>query len=117
MSYFSREYENKYYEDDLSYPSPEMQLRWRLDELKMRYDELANKDFAYKNPLILMEDDLRFALPEHLHSIRHIKAAIELAEFDLMEKYGVDTDKEQSDKGFAVCMLLMPTIHQCSLAM
>ena len=117
MSYFSREYANKYYEDDLSYPSPEMHLRWRLDELKMRYDELADEDFAYKNPLILMEDDLRFVLPEHLYSIRHIKAAIELAEFDLMEKYGIDTDKEQRDESFAVFMLLTPTIHQRSLVM
>lgn len=117
MSYFSRAATNKCYEDDLNYPSPEMQLCWRLEELKARYEELIDKDYAYKNPLILMEDDLRYALPEHLHSIRHIKAAIELAEFDLRERYGIDTDKEQCDKDFAVSMLLIPTIHQCSLAM
>lgn len=89
MSYFSREATNKCYEDDFSYPSPKVQLLWRLEELKTRYEELVDEDYAYKNPLILMEDDLRYALPEHLHSIRHIKAAIELAEFDLRDKYGV----------------------------
>lgn len=89
MNCFSRKATNKCYEDDFSYPSPKVQLLWRLEELKTRYEELIDEDFAYQNSLILMEDDLRYALPENLHSIRHIKAAIELAELDLREKYGI----------------------------
>lgn len=86
MSYFLKKSVNKYLEEDNSYPSPEKQLRWRLEELQSRLEELENDEFAYENPLILMEDDIRYALPEHLCSIRHIIKAIEFAEADLQEK-------------------------------
>lgn len=114
MSYFSREAINKYYKDDCSYPSPEMQLRWRLEELKARYEELVEADFAYKNPLILMEDDLRYALPEDLHSIRHIKSAIELAEFELRDKYGIITVEKQEEKS-VILFVLPQNIYQHAL--
>ena len=111
MSYFSREATNKYCQDDCSYPSPEVQLCWRLEELKVRYEELIDEDSAYKNPLILMEDDLRYALPEHLHSIRHIKAAIELAEFDLRDKYGIIPDETKEEKS-VIFFVLPQNIYQ-----
>lgn len=114
MSYFSREATNKCYEDDFSYPSPKVQLLWRLEELKARYEELVDEDYAYKNPLILMEDDLRYALPEHLHSIRHIKAAIELAEFDLRDKYGIIPDEKQKEKS-VILFVLPQNIYQHAL--
>ena len=74
---------------DWSYPGPEMQLLWRLDDLQDRLEELIAKDATYRNWDIYAEDDIRYSLPEHLFDIGKVERAIELAKDDLVNKYGL----------------------------
>ena len=74
---------------DWSYPAPEMQLLWRLDDLQDRLEELVAKDAPYRDGYIYSEDDIRYALPEHLFDIGKVERAIELAKDDLVNKYGL----------------------------
>ena len=74
---------------DWSYPGPEMQLLWRLDDLQDRLEELIAKDAPYRDGYIYSEDDIRYALPEHLFEIGKVERAIELAKDDLVNKYGL----------------------------
>ena len=74
---------------DRSYPGPEMQLLWRLDDLQDRLEELIAKDAPYRDGYIYSEDDIRYALPEHLFDIGKVERAIELAKDDLVNKYGL----------------------------
>ena len=74
---------------DWSYPEPEMQLLCRLDDLQDRLEELIAKDAPYRDGYIYSEDDIRYALPEHLFDIGKVERAIELAKDDLVNKYGL----------------------------
>lgn len=74
---------------DWSYPGPEMQLLWRLDDLQDRLEELIAKDAPYRNWDIYAEDDIRYSLPEQLFDIGKVERAIELAKDDLVNKYGL----------------------------
>ena len=74
---------------DWSYPAPEMELLWRLDDLQDRLEELIAKDAPYRDGYIYSEDDIRYALPEHLYDIGKVERAIELAKDDLVNKYGL----------------------------
>lgn len=74
---------------DRSYPGPEMQLLWRLDDLQDRLEELIAKEAPYRDGYIYSEDDIRYALPEHLYDIGKVERAIELAKDDLVNKYGL----------------------------
>lgn len=66
-----------------------MQLLWRLDDLQDRLEELIAKDAPYRDGYIYSEDDIRYALPEHLFDIGKVERAIELAKDDLVNKYGL----------------------------
>ena len=74
---------------DWSYPGPEMQLLWRLDDLQDRLEELIAKDAPYRDGYIYSEDDIRYALPEYLYDIGKVERAIKLAKDDLVNKYGL----------------------------
>ena len=43
----------------------------------------------YRDGYIYSEDDIRYALPEHLYDIGKVERAIELAKDDLVNKYGL----------------------------
>ena len=82
---------------DWSYPSPEMQLLWRLDDLYDVLDELKQEDAPRRNWYRLSDDDIRYAIPEaftipdndYLRSISVVERAIDLAKDDLVNKYGL----------------------------
>lgn len=84
--------------EDHSYPSPERQLLWRLDDLKDRLSELVTTGGPYRSGYIYTEDDIRYALPEHLGDISKVERAIELAKEDLLNKYGINVyEAEKTD--------------------
>ena len=92
-------------DSDYSYPSPERELFWRMDDLESRLEELRIKNACYESH-ITVPDDIRYALPEHLGTISEVKRAIEFAKNDLRNKYGInleayidhmDTDYENSN--------------------
>ena len=67
---------------DESYPSPEQQLRWRLEDLQDRLEELT-LGRATGGGRCLTESDLRYTPPEWLYSVYAVQKAIALAEKDL----------------------------------
>ena len=92
-------------DSDYSYPSPERELFWRMDDLELRLEELRSKNACYESH-ITVPDDIRYDLPEHLGTISEVKRAIEFAKNDLRNKYGInleayidhmDTDYENSN--------------------
>ena len=76
---------------DYSYPSPERELFWRMDDLESRLEELRIKNACYESH-ITVPDDIRYALPEHLGTISEVKRALEFARNDLREKYGINLE-------------------------
>ncbi len=79
---------------DWSYPSPEQQLLWRLDDLYDILDELKKKDAPYGNGYRLTDNDIRYAISEEfsngcLGTVSAVERAIELAKFDLVNTYGL----------------------------
>ena len=76
-------------DSDYSYPSPERELFWRMDDLELRLEELRSKNACYESH-ITVPDDIRYALPEHLGTISEVKRALEFARNDLRDKYGIN---------------------------
>ena len=78
-------------DSDYSYPSPDRELFWRMDDLESRLEELRGKNVCCENH-ITVPDDIRYALPEHLGTISEVKRALEFARNDLREKYGINLE-------------------------
>ena len=89
MNPYLKKFMKQYQEEDRSYPSPEMQLCWRLDALITRLEELVDADFAYGGAFACSEEDIKYSSPEYFCSARHIKKAIEFVENELKYKYGI----------------------------
>ncbi len=55
--------------EDHSYPSPEMELRWRIEDLRNRLDEITNGEYGitahYFMGYQFSKDDLAFTPPEY----------------------------------------------------
>ena len=92
-------------DSDYSYPSPEMELFWRMDDLESRLEKLRGKNACYESH-ITVPDEIRYALPEHLGTISEVKRALEFAINDLRDTYGInleayidkmDTEYEKND--------------------
>ena len=82
------------YDFDRSYPSPEEQLFWRLDDLKYKLEELTEKDAPYRGWERLTDNDIRYAIPEYFETISDVERAIELAIEDLKNKYDIEIPDE-----------------------
>lgn len=96
MGYFSElDINNTCYEDH-SYPSPEMELRWRIEDLRNRLDEITNGEYGitahYFMGFQFSKDDLAFAPPEYFSRASDIIDAIAIAE----EKLAM-SDYEESE--------------------
>lgn len=99
MGYFS-DLAQKYidFDYDRSYPSPEEQLLWRLDDLNYKLEELTEKDAPYRGRGRLTDNDIRYAIPEYFENIADVERAIELALEDLKNKYGVEISELDSEQ-------------------
>ena len=116
MGYFS-DLAQKYidFDYDRSYPSPEEQLLWRLDDLNYKLEELTEKDAPYRGWERLTDNDIRYAIPEYFENIADVESAIELAFEDLKNKYDIeiselDSEQEEVFDGGAVQMTLFEII-------
>ena len=78
-------------DSDYSYPSPERELFWRMDDLESRLEELRSKNACYESHITVPED-IRYALPEHLGTISEVKRALEFTRNDLRDKYGINLE-------------------------
>lgn len=83
---------------DHSYPSPEMQLQWRIEDLFNRLEELHHggynqETFDYSD-CRLSRTDIEYALPEHLSSVDDIITAIAIAKHKLQRAFSEDQYEE-----------------------
>ena len=110
---------------DRSYPSPEEQLLWRLDDLNNKREELMVSDAPCRNQTRLTDDDIRYAAPSYFENIGHVERAIQLAIEDLKNKYEIDILNETNDtalvsyeitaKQITMGDILLPQAIGCSL--
>ena len=116
MGYFS-DLAQKYidFDYDRSYPSPEEQLLWRLDDLNYKLEELTKKDAPYRGWERLTDNDVRYAIPEYFENIADVERAIEFELEVLKNKYDIeiselDSEQEELFDGGAVQMTLFEII-------
>lgn len=101
MGYFSNlaidKEEQATYEDH-SYPSPEMQLQWRIEDLFNRLEELHhgryNQETVDYSDCRLSRTDIEYALPEHLSNVDDIITAIAIAKYKLQRTFSEDQYEE-----------------------
>ena len=100
MGFFSEENIDWMERHDNSYPTPDQRLRWRIEELQFRLQELVQMEaeeyggglpegWFSDEGLCMTDEDIRYTLPEHLPGIGEVIRAIELAETELRDKYGI----------------------------
>lgn len=90
---------NNMTDEDHSFPTPEMELIWRLEGLIERRNELNEKGVGCQAELKPLPEEVRYILPEHLYSIWDVERAIEYAKEDLEEQNGVIVDEGVSVSG------------------
>lgn len=78
------------FDSDRSYPCPEEQLLWRLDDLHDKREELIEADTMQQDWTRLTDDEIRYAVPEYFGTIVDVERAIELAIEDLKNDYEID---------------------------
>ena len=101
MGYFSNlaidKEEQATYEDH-SYPSPEMQLQWRIENLFNRLEELHhgryNQETVDYSDCRFSRTDIEYALPEHLSNVDDIITAIAIAKYKLQRTFSEDQYEE-----------------------
>ena len=96
MGYYSELAIEDTYREDYSYPSPEMQLRWRIEDLKSRLEDISRGGYGvtahYYMGCRFSKEDLAYAPPEYFSRASDIMTAISTAE----EKLAV-MEAEESD--------------------
>ena len=90
------------YRADYSYPSPELQLRWRIEELKSRFEDIAGGSYGvtahYYMGCRFSKEELAYAPPEYFSRASDIITAISIAEENLavMEAEGSDIQPKET---------------------
>ena len=91
---------NNFLEYDRSYPSPEEQLIWRIEDLRNVIEELEQTNLPHDGGYHFSDDDIRYAIPEEflrnssLRSVPMVERAIQLTIDDLANKYGLQYPNE-----------------------
>lgn len=84
MGYYSESAIEENYREDHSYPSPEMQLRWRIEDLQSRLEDIAGGKYGvtahYYMGCRYTKEDLVYAPPEYFSRASDIMTAISIAE-------------------------------------
>lgn len=101
MGYFSNlaiEKEEQAVFEDHSYPSPEIQLQWRIEDLFNRLEELhhgrCNQETFVYSDCRLSRTDIEYALPEHLTNVDDIITAIAIAKYKLQRAFAEEQSEE-----------------------
>lgn len=84
MGYCSKLAIEDTYREDYSYPSPEMQLRWRIEDLHSRLEDITGGNYGvtahYYMGCRYSRDGLAYAPPEYFSRTSDIMATISIAE-------------------------------------
>ena len=97
MGYFSElDFLNKESYEDKSYPSFDMQLTWRYEDLMERYHELLDTDAPAVDDDYFSIDDYRYAPVGCFRTIAHVYRALEIAKEDLETKCNIVVNDDGS---------------------
>ena len=84
MGYYSELAIEDTYCKDYSYPSPEMQLRWRIEDLKSRLEDISGGSYGvtahYYMGCRFSKEGLAYAPPEYFSRVSDIMTAISIVE-------------------------------------
>lgn len=84
MGYYSELAIEDTYHEDYSYPSPEMQLRWRIEDLKSRLEDIVGGNYGvtahYYMGYRFSKDDFACAPPDYFSRVSDLMNAISIAE-------------------------------------
>ena len=87
MGYYSELAIEDTYCEDYSYPSPEMQLRWRIEDLKIRLEDIVRGSYGvtahYYMGCRFSKENLAYAPPEYFSRVSDIMTAISITEENL----------------------------------
>lgn len=82
--------------EDYSYPSPEMQLRWRIEDLESRLEDIVGGSCGitahYYMGCRFSKEDLAYAPPEYFSRASDIITAISIAEEKLIAMEAAEAD-------------------------
>ena len=82
--------------EDYSYPSPEMQLRWRIEDIKRRLEDIVGGSYGitahYYMGCRFSKEDLAYAPPEYFSRASDIITAISIAEEKLIAMKAAEAD-------------------------
>ena len=89
--------ENEYY-GDFSYPSPALESKWRIEDLKARLDEIEKGNYGitahYFMGCQFSKEDLAYTPPEYFSRVSDIIDAIAIAEERLNLFDCIESDNE-----------------------
>lgn len=84
MGYYSEQAIDDTYREDHSYPSPEFQLKWRIEDLRSRLDDISTGKYGVTEHFFMgcrySIDDLAYTPPEYFSRESDIMYAIAFAE-------------------------------------
>ncbi len=87
MSYYSELAINDAYHENHSYPSPELQLKWRIEDLRSRLEDICAGNYGitahYFMGCRFSKDDLAYTPPEYFSRESDIMDALAIAEESL----------------------------------
>ena len=87
MSYYSELAINDAYHENHSYPSPELQLKWRIEDLRSRLEDICAGNYGitahYFMGCRFSKDDLAYTPPEYFSRESDIMDALDIAEESL----------------------------------
>lgn len=102
MGYYSELAIDDTYREDHSYPSPELQLKWRIEDLRSRLEDISNgkhgiSAYCYTG-CRCSKDDLSYTPPEYFCRETDIMDAIAIAEEKLALIEAEETEQRKIGK-------------------
>ena len=84
MGYYSELAIEDAYHEDRSYPSPELQLKWRIEDLRSRLGDISMGHYGITSHCFMgcrfSRDDLAYTPPEFFSRVSDIMDALAIAE-------------------------------------
>lgn len=102
MGYYSNlEIEGTYHEDH-SYPSPELQLKWRIEDLRSRLEDISTGNYGITAHCFMgcrfSRDDLAYTPPEYFSRESDIMDALAIAEESLAAMEAEEAELREIEK-------------------
>ena len=102
MGYYSDLAIEGTYHEDHSYPSPELQLKWRIENLRSRLEDISTGNFGITAHSFMgcrfSRDDLAYTPPEYFSRKSDIMDALAIAEESLAAMEAEEAEHREIEK-------------------